>query len=74
VAGEVLMSISKDERERAIFRSRRIAQADRESDMKTSERMGIKFVAQNMIADGEPIDKILRYTNLTLAEIEALQR
>ena len=33
VAGELLMSISKDERERAIFRSRRIAQADYESNM-----------------------------------------
>ena len=32
VASEVLMSISKDERERAIFRSRRIYQADQESD------------------------------------------
>ena len=33
VAGELLMSISKDERERAIFRNRRIAVADRESNM-----------------------------------------
>ena len=33
VAGELLMSISKDERERAIFRNRRIAIADRESNM-----------------------------------------
>ena len=35
MAGEVLMTISKDERERAIFRSRRIALADRESDIAT---------------------------------------
>ena len=33
VAGELLMSISKDERERAIFRNRRIAIADQESNM-----------------------------------------
>ena len=33
MAGELLMSISKDERERAIFRNRRIAIADRESNM-----------------------------------------
>ena len=33
MAGELLMSISKDERERAIFRSRRIAKADQESNM-----------------------------------------
>ena len=33
MAGELLMSISKDERERAIFRNRRIAIADWESNM-----------------------------------------
>ena len=38
VAGEVLMSISKDERERAIFRSRRIALADQESNKITAEK------------------------------------
>jgi len=40
VAGEVLMGISKDERERAIFRNRRIALANLESDMVTSKRIG----------------------------------
>ena len=40
MAGEVLMSISKDERERAIFRNRRIALANYESDMVTAERIG----------------------------------
>jgi predicted transposase/invertase (TIGR01784 family) len=40
VAGEVLMSISKDERERAIFRNRRIALADMESNWITAERRG----------------------------------
>ena len=38
VAGEVLMSISKDEREKAIFRNRRIALADQESNRITAER------------------------------------
>ena len=33
VAGELLMSISKDELERAIFRNLRIALADQESNM-----------------------------------------
>ncbi|MCL2081870.1 MAG: hypothetical protein FWH04_01335 [Oscillospiraceae bacterium] len=31
MAGEVLMSISKDEREQAIFRSRRMYQSDRDA-------------------------------------------
>ena len=38
VAGEMLMSISKDEQERAIFRNRRIALADQESNMITAKR------------------------------------
>jgi cytochrome c-type biogenesis protein CcmH/NrfG len=38
VAGEVLMSVSKDEREKAIFRSRRMALADQESNRITAER------------------------------------
>ena len=42
VAGELLMSISKDERERAIFRNRRIAQADQESNMITAVRSAEK--------------------------------
>ena len=40
MAGEVLMSISQDERERAIFRNRRIALADLESNMVTAKRIG----------------------------------
>jgi predicted transposase/invertase (TIGR01784 family) len=40
VAGEVLMSVSKDERERAILYSRRVAQRDLESNIATAERIG----------------------------------
>ena len=80
VAGEVLMSISKYERERAIFRSRRIAFADQESNRVTAERNMANAerktkidIAKNMIADGEPVDKVTRYTGLTRAEIEKLR-
>ena len=40
MAGELLMGISKDQRERAIFRSRRKFQSDRESDLITAKRIG----------------------------------
>ena len=30
-------------------------------------------MARNMIADGEPVDKIMRYTELTREEIESLK-
>ena len=96
VAGEVLMNISNDEREKAIFRSRRIAMADRESNritaernlkiaMAESEKRGVEVgekrgekskaneMAKIMIIDGEKNEKIMRYTGLTLTEIEALR-
>ena len=37
VAGNLLMSISQDERERAIFRSRRKFETDLQSDLATAE-------------------------------------
>lgn len=40
MAGNLLMSISQDERERAVFRSRRMYQSDRESDIATAEDRG----------------------------------
>ena len=68
-----MMSVSKDEQERAIFRSRRIALADRESDRVTVERIKAKSIARNMIVNGEPVDKIMLYTDLTRAEVESLR-
>jgi predicted transposase/invertase (TIGR01784 family) len=41
VAGKVLMNISKDEREQAILRNRRIALADLESNLETAKINGI---------------------------------
>jgi predicted transposase/invertase (TIGR01784 family) len=80
VAGELLMSISKDERERAIFRSRRIYQADLESNMITAEKIGRNEgrnersieIARNLIRRNRPIDEIIDDTGLTRAEIEML--
>ena len=100
MAGELLMSISQDERERAVFRSRRMYQTDLQSDLATAEdrgerrgriagrqeglregrqeglREGLQTgrleIARSMIADGEPVEKIMRYTGLTQAEINTL--
>ena len=86
VAANLLMGISKDERERAIFRSRRMYRTDYESDMATSwdngKAEGIREgehskgieVAREMIADGEPDEKIAKYTGLNLSEIKDLRR
>jgi len=43
MAGTLLKSISKDERERAVLRSRRMFQTDMESNRITAERRGIKI-------------------------------
>ena len=80
MAGELLMSISQDERERAVFRSRRMYQTDLQSDLATAEDRGERRgrqareveIARSMIADGEPVEKIIRYTGLTQAEINTL--
>ena len=89
VAGEVLMSISKDEREKAIFRNRRIALADLESNMVTMKRIGrqegieeglakgreegLLSVAKGLLADGDSIDRIVKVTGLTREAVENLR-
>ena len=77
MAGNLLISVSQNERERAIFRCRRMYQSDLESNLATAEARGEQkkalAVAQNMIADGESIIKIMKYTGLTADEIEELR-
>ena len=57
MAGDLLMSISKDERERAVFRSRRMYQTDLASDLATAEdrgeRRGIEIGERRGIEIGE---------------------
>jgi predicted transposase/invertase (TIGR01784 family) len=72
VAGNLLMSISQDERERAIFRSRRKFQTDMESNMATAIDNRMIDVARKMVAGGEPVDKIIEYTGLNCEEVEKL--
>ena len=42
MAGDLLMSISQNEKERAIYRSRRMLQTDMESNLATVEERGEK--------------------------------
>jgi predicted transposase/invertase (TIGR01784 family) len=76
MAGDLLMSVSQSEREQAIFRSRRMYQSDLDSNIATAEergkRDGVFSIAKNMIAAGESIEKIMRYTGLTRDEMENL--
>ena len=79
MAGEVLMSISQDEREQAIFRSRRIFQADQESNRVTAarnlamaEKNAVLAVARNLLKKKMSIADISDVTGLTREEVENL--
>ena len=76
MAGNLLMSISKDERERAVFRSRRMYQTDLESNLATAEDRGRQErsfeIARTMLSAGEPMEKVMGYTGLTKQEITQL--
>ena len=76
MAGNRLMSISQDERERAVFRSRRMYQTDLQSDLATAEDRGRHTgkieIARNLLKMGMPFDQISKVTGLASAEIENL--
>ena len=80
LAGTLLTGISKDERERAIFRSRRMYQSDLDSNMATAKiegrtegRTEMAFaIARNMLKRNRPINEIIEDTGLTQAEVESL--
>jgi predicted transposase/invertase (TIGR01784 family) len=80
MAGSLLMSVSKDEREQAVYRSRRMYETDMQSNIATAEDRGRQEglqekafdMAQKMIAGGEPVEKITEYTGLTREEVENL--
>ena len=86
MAGELLMGISQDEREQAIFRSRRMYLSDMESNYATvrynaimegraeGRAEGIFAVAKNMAAVGMSIENIVQCTGLTEAEVESMRK
>jgi len=72
MAGQVLLHISKDERERARLTSEYKYAVDLQSKTVDARRAEKREIASNMMADGEPIEKIMRYTSLTREEVESL--
>lgn len=76
MAGDLLMSISQDERERAVFRSRRMYQTDMQSNLATAEDRGAQKrnieIARRLLKRGRPIEEIMEDTDLTKAEIMLL--
>ena len=76
MAGSLLMSVSQDERERAVLRSRRMYQSDLDSNIATAEYIGEQrraiTIAGNMLKRNRPIDEIIEDTGLTRGEVENL--
>ena len=88
MAGNLLMSVSTNERERAILRSRRMYQSDLESNLATAEKRGelrgkrigeqkkalaIAAIARNLMEMNVPPEQIITATGLTREEIEKLK-
>ena len=67
--------VTQEERERAIFRSRRMFQSDQESNIATAEANGQNKkaldVARNLLEMNLPLDQIVKATGLTLEEVES---
>ena len=82
VAGNLLMSISQNERERAIFRSRRKFQTDMQSNLATAEDNGKQIgraeekieIARNALQMKMTVADIVRLTGRTQAEVEDLRK
>jgi len=64
--------ITADPEFREMERMREMARHDEASALRHARDETILEIARNMIANGEPIEKIMRYTNLTHAEVENL--
>ena len=80
MAGDLLMSISQDERERAVFRSRRMYQTDMQSNWATARDQGRKEgreeerfeIARNLIQMGLSFEQIKEATGLSVEEVKRL--
>ena len=81
MAGNLLMSISQNEQERAIFRSRRKFQTDMQSNWATAEDNGERRgraaekieIARNALEMKLAVADIAKLTGLTCEEIEHLR-
>jgi len=69
----VLHQMSEDEKIKELAWQREIALHDHVSNMRGSDRKARIEIAKNMLADVEPIEKIIKYTGLTSEQIESLK-
>lgn len=76
-ANEKMTFLANDKEVLRLYNMREIAQIDYNSGMKKAKDEGKTErnieIARNMVADGEPIEKIMRYTGLTKESVENLK-
>jgi predicted transposase/invertase (TIGR01784 family) len=72
MASEVLITISKDEIERARLMSEWKYEVDTQSRLVEAKREGRREVARNLKAIGDPIEKIVQVTGLSEQQINEL--
>jgi len=65
--------LTASERTRDLYERREKARRDIASQKRWAAKQMQFDIAKNMIADGEPVDKIIKYTSLTLEEIDELR-
>ena len=80
MAAQLLQEVSQDEREKAIMRSRRMAETDRISDLLTAERRGKILGREEGITEGlqqglqQGQEKVLAFLEQGLSLEEIKQR
>lgn len=76
MAGDILLNISQDERERAVFRSRRMYRTDEQSNLATARDNGAKQatldIARRMLKRNRPLEEIMEDTGLSQSELNSL--
>lgn len=73
MGAQVLLSISKDERERARLTSEYKYVVDQQSKVIDATRNKALDIARNLLNVGDSIEKIIMVTDLTREEVEGLQ-
>ncbi len=73
MAGQVLLNISKDEKERARLTSEYKFAVDLQSKMVDARRDGHADVARKLLLRNRPIDEIVEDTGLTHDEVLAIR-
>jgi predicted transposase/invertase (TIGR01784 family) len=72
MAAQTLLTVSKEERERALEFSKLLYELDQRSEMESAILQGKREVAKNFKRDGFPFDIISKNTGVPLEEIAAL--